>query len=128
MSTLILILLIGCKAAVFDISTAYCIMLIKPDQQHVLCLMWKLKVFINFAAAFGMASSAGIFGQIMDLLVAICKAYNIKYVLKWVDDFFVVHPPRESWSEDNFICLTSVSGVPWCHGREVRVYVLHGSR
>lgn len=60
-----------------------------------------------------MASSAGIFGQIADLLVAIYKAHGFEWILKWVDDFFVVRKAGETWSEDDFIRLTSILGVPW---------------
>ncbi|TFY54470.1 hypothetical protein EVJ58_g8847 [Rhodofomes roseus] len=58
----------GCQAATFDILAAYHITAIHPSQQHMLCMYWCGKVYIDFAAAFGMASSAGIFGSIAELL------------------------------------------------------------
>lgn len=100
-------------AAAFDIAAAYRITPTKPTQQHVLCLSWRNKVFVDRAVSFGMASSAGVFGKVADLLVAIYKATGIEKVLKWVDDFFVVRLPGESWSERDFIEITRVLGVPW---------------
>lgn len=100
-------------AAAFDISAAYRITPIRPDQQHVLCIFWRLKVYLDFAAAFGMASSAGIFGNIADMIVAIYKALGFEHLLKWVDDFFLIRLPSDTWTEDDFMLVTSVLGVPW---------------
>jgi hypothetical protein len=60
-----------------------------------------------------MASSAGIFGAVADMLVAIYKASGFPTILKWVDDFFVIRLPHEIWTEHDFISLTSHMGVPW---------------
>ena len=48
-----------------------------------------------------------------DMLVAIYRAASFHAILKWVDNFFVVHLPHQSWSENNFIDLTATFGVPW---------------
>ncbi|VDB90881.1 unnamed protein product [Peniophora sp. CBMAI 1063] len=103
----------GTMAATFDISAAYRITPIRPDQQHVLCVTWRGKVYIDRAACFGMASSSGIFGAIADMLVAIYKASGYRVVLKWVDDFVVFRLPGDSFSEEDFVHLTSALGVPW---------------
>jgi hypothetical protein len=60
-----------------------------------------------------MASSAGVFSAIADMLVAIYKASGFPTLLKWVDDFFVIHLPHEMWTENDFISVTSQLGVPW---------------
>jgi hypothetical protein len=62
---------------------------------------------------FGLSSSAGVFGTIADMLVAIYKKAGLGPLLKWVDDFFVVRLPGHSWSESDFIALTAWIGVPW---------------
>ena len=103
----------GCQAAAFDISAAYRITPVRPDQQHALCIFWKGKVYVDRAVAFGLASSAGVFGAVADLLVAIYKASGFGPLVKWVDDFFVVRLPHQSWSEEDFIRLTADLGVPW---------------
>ncbi|VDC02686.1 unnamed protein product [Peniophora sp. CBMAI 1063] len=103
----------GSMAATFDISAAYRITPIRPDQQHVLCILWRGKVYVDRAACFGMASSSGIFGAIADMLVAIYKASGFRIVLKWVDDFVVFRMPGDDFDEHDFTHLTEVLGVPW---------------
>ena len=62
---------------------------------------------------FGLASSAGVFGAIVDMLIAIYKAAGFSAVLKWVDDFFVIHLPHQTWTKQEFMDLTAYFGVPW---------------
>jgi len=62
---------------------------------------------------FGLSSSAGVFGAIADMLVALYQAAGFNTILKWVDDFFVVHQPNETWTKQDFMNLTAVLGVPW---------------
>ncbi len=110
--SLILSLPPRCTAAAFDISAAYCTTPVHPDEQHLLCVFWRGKVYVDRAVAFGLASSAGVFGSVADMFIAIYRA-NGYTVLKWVDDFFTVRLPSQSWTEDKFINLTAVLGVPW---------------
>jgi hypothetical protein len=62
---------------------------------------------------FGLASSAGVFGAIADMLVALYKAAGFSRILKWVDDFFVICLPNEDWTKQDFMALTATFGVPW---------------
>ncbi|KAI1783430.1 hypothetical protein LXA43DRAFT_840224, partial [Ganoderma leucocontextum] len=104
----------GSTAAAFDISAAYRITPVLPDQQHVLCISWKGTVYVDRAVMFGLASSAGVFGAVADMLVAIYRAHGISHVIKWVDDFFVIRLPHQTFSEAEFIAITAQLGVPWC--------------
>lgn len=62
---------------------------------------------------FGLTSSAGVFGSVADMLVAIyCKA-GFNAIQKWVDNFFVIRFPHQVWTKEDFIWLTSTVGVPW---------------
>ena len=112
-SLMILSLPPGCIAATFNISAAYYLTPIHPDQQQHLCVMWEGLIYIDQAVMFGLASSAGIFGCVADMLVAIYKAAGFHPLLKWVDDFFIVCLPNQSWSEQDFMDLTGAIGVPW---------------
>lgn len=56
---------------------------------------------------FGLASSAGVFGAIADMLVALYKAAGFSRTLKWVDNFFVIHLLNENWTEQDFMALTA---------------------
>lgn len=62
---------------------------------------------------FGLSSSAGVFGAVADMLVAIYERLGFGPIKKWVDDFLVIRLPHQSWTEEEFIGITSVIGVPW---------------
>jgi hypothetical protein len=70
-------------------------------------------VYVDWAVMFGLASSAGVFGAIANMLVALYKAAGFIRILKWVDNFFVICLPNEDWTEQDFIALTAAFGVPW---------------
>jgi len=112
-SELILSLPPGCVAAAFDISAAYRITPIHPSQQRWFCVSWRERIFLDLAVAFGMASSAGVFGSIADMLVAIYEKAGFGPLRKWVDDFFAIRLPGQSWTEQDFMDLTAALGVPW---------------
>lgn len=112
-SALILSLPKGCLAATFDISAAYRLTPIRPAQQNALCVFWKDKVYVDRAVMFGLASGAGVFGSIADMLVAIYVKSGFGPLLKWVDDFFAIKLPEGTWTEQEFIELTASIGVPW---------------
>ena len=75
--------------------------------------MWEGLIYINRAVMFSLTSSADGFGCVADMLVAIYKAAGFHPLLKWVDNFFIVHLPHQSWSEQDFIDLTGAIGMPW---------------
>ena len=105
---LILSLPPGCLAATFDISAAYRITPIRPDQQQHLCVFWRDRVYVDRAVMFGLSSSAGVFGSIGDMLVALYEKAGFSPLLKWVDDFFVIRLPDQNWTEEecyDFILL-----------------------
>ncbi|ESK84194.1 reverse transcriptase ribonuclease h [Moniliophthora roreri MCA 2997] len=109
---LILSLPPGCKAATFDISTAYCLMPICPDQQWALCIYWNGYVHIDYAVMFSLTLSAGVFGAVADMLVAVYQASEYCAILKWINNFLVIHFSDDTWSEEDFMELTGRFGVP----------------
>lgn len=110
---LILSLPPGCVAATFDISAAYRITPVQPGQQNSLCVFWRGIVYVDRALMFGLTSSAGVFGSIADMLVAIYGQAGFDLIRKWVDDFLVIRRPHQHWTEADFIALTASCGVPW---------------
>jgi hypothetical protein len=112
-AALILSLPPGAEAATFDISAAYRLTPIRPDQQHSLCIIWDGLVYVDRAVMFGLASSAGVFGSIADMLIAIYVRAGFFPIIKWVDDFLVIRLPGNAWSEEDFMNLTAQAGVPW---------------
>lgn len=103
----------GAEAATFDIRAAYRVTPIRPDQQNALCLIWRGKVYIDRAVMFGLASSAGVFGAVADMIVAISLAHGFGPMCKWVDDFLVIRLPGQRWTEADFVQTTGMLGVPW---------------
>ena len=113
-SKMILSLPQGSVAAAFDISAACRQTPVSPDQQWALCLFWDGKVYVDRAVPFGLASSAGVFGSVADMLIAIYEASGMfGPMVKWVDDFFVTRLPHQQSTEADFVSLTSKHGVPW---------------
>jgi hypothetical protein len=103
----------GCLAATFDIVAAYRITPVVAEQQSALCIAWDGMVYVDRCAPFGLRSSAGVFGSIADMLVAIYDAQGFGPIRKWVDDFLVVRLPGSTWTEADFMALTAPLGVPW---------------
>lgn len=110
---LILSLPPGCVAATFDISAAYRITPVQPCQQNSLCVCWRGIIYVDRALMFGLTSSAGVFGSIADMLIAIYGRAGFDLIRKWVDDFLVIRRPHQLWTEADFIALTASCGVPW---------------
>ena len=113
-SHLILSLPDGCKAATFDISAAYCITPIRPDQQWALIVQWEGGYYVDRALPFGLTLSAGVFGSVADVVVDLydhSKRFGL--MVKWVDDFFVIRLPHQSWTEVEFMAFSAEFGVPW---------------
>ena len=75
--------------------------------------MWQGQVYVDWAVMFGLSSSTGVFSCIADMLIAIYKAAGFHSILKWVNNFFVVHLPHQHWSEQEFMELTGAFGIPW---------------
>ncbi|PSR80887.1 hypothetical protein PHLCEN_2v6596 [Hermanssonia centrifuga] len=94
-SELIMDLPPGSLAATFDISAAYRITPVIPSQQNALCIFWRGKIYVDRAVAFGLRSSAGVFGALADMLVAIYRASGFGPLKKWVDDFLVIRLPNQ---------------------------------
>lgn len=113
MSELILSVPCDAQAAAFDITAAYRITPIAPAEQHMLCVSWRGKIYLDFAASFGMRSSCGIFGSIADMLLAIYRGSGFQLTLKWVDDFITIRLRNDTRTEADFIALTAALGVPW---------------
>jgi hypothetical protein len=103
----------GCMLASFDISSAYRLTPILPSQQNWTCVAWQDKIWVDRAVMFGMSSSAGVFGAVADMLVAIYNTAGFGPISKWVDDFLVARLPNQTWTEEDFISLTAEIGVPW---------------
>jgi len=61
---------------------------------------------------FGLSSSAGVFGSVADMLIAITEQL-VSLHCSMGNDFFVICLPDQSWTEQEFMDLTGYFGVPW---------------
>ena len=86
---------------------------VDPKQQNSLCIFWEGKVYVDRAVMFKLSSSAGVFGLITDMLVAIYQVAGFGPLTKWVDNLFVIWLPHHSWTEQEFLSLMADIGVPW---------------
>jgi hypothetical protein len=111
-SALVLLLPDGCLAATFNVSATYRTTPVAPAQQNALCILWMGLLYIDFALAFGLASSTGIFGWAADMIVVIYITLGFGPMLKWVDDVFVIRLPGQVWTKGDFHAVGDTLGVP----------------
>ena len=104
---------LGCIAATFDITAAYRLMPVHPNQQHALCIFWNGLVYVDRAVMFSLTSSTGVFGAVANMLVTIYGAANFGLIRKWVDNFLAIRLPHQTWTEKEFMDPTGYFGVPW---------------
>lgn len=111
----------GSQAATLDVSAAFRCCPIRPDQQIHFVISWNNLFYIDHNAPFGASSSGGVFGQIADAFIVICKANKITQCTKWVDDFLFLRSPIPSslphleypFSLDDIYNLSAPLGLPW---------------
>lgn len=111
---------VGTQVAVFDVDSAYRNIPIAPSEQVHFCISWGDQIYVDHCVAFGSASSAGLFGRVADVFVAIIKAQGAQQVLKWVDDIIFFRYPNNSgtpftYSYDSTLVFNTASylGLPW---------------
>jgi hypothetical protein len=80
-----------CKA---DISDAFKLLPIKPEQYHLFCIKWQDQYMFSCRLTFGSRSSPVIFDS---FATAVCwiamQKYNIKFILHLLDDFLTIDAP-----------------------------------
>jgi hypothetical protein len=86
---------------------------VSPPLQMVLCIFWLSIFYVDFALAFGLELRAGVFGSITGMLVQIYSLLRFGLMLKWVDNFFVIRLPGQTWSEEDLFTVGDWLSVPW---------------
>lgn len=82
-----------CKA---DISDAFKLIPIKPEQYHLFCIKWQDLYYFSSKLAFGSRSSPVIFDSFSKAICWIAmNKYNIKFILHLLDDFLTIDQPGE---------------------------------
>ena len=75
-----------------DIQHAFCLLPVLPTQLILLGIFWLGKFFVDTRLQFGLRSSPGIFNLFADAVCWIIQfIYNIKNIVHYSDDFFLVN-------------------------------------
>ena len=83
----------GCWMCKIDIASAYRCIPVRPEDFHLLGMIWKGKYYFDRCLPFGMCSSCAIFEWFSSAAEWIVKKYGgplIKWLIHYIDDFFLV--------------------------------------
>ena len=76
----------------FDLSNAYRIVPVHPDDQPLLGVSWQDEVYVDRSLPFGLRSAPKIFNAIADFLAWVLHRNGIQYILHYPDDFLILAP------------------------------------
>ena len=84
----------GTKMCKFDISDAFKLIPISPDQWHLFCIKWRQCYYYYSRACFGARSSPVIFDTLSQAICWIAiNEFNIQVILHLLDDFLTLDHP-----------------------------------
>ena len=78
--------------AKFDLSNAYRMIPVHPDDQPLLGVAWQGSVYMDRSMPFGLRSAPKIFNAVADFLAWVLHHNGIPYVIHYLDDFLVIAP------------------------------------
>ena len=78
--------------AKFDLSNAYRILPVHPDDQPLLGVTWQGNVYMDRSLPFGLRPAPQIFNAVADFLAWVLFCNGIQFVLHYLDDFLVIAP------------------------------------
>ena len=82
--------------AKFDLSNAYRIVPVHPEDQPLLGIYWQGAVYMDRSLPFGLRSAPKIFNAVADVLAWILHDNGLPYVLHYLDDFLLMAPAGSS--------------------------------
>ncbi len=94
----VLALGVGTYLAKFDIESAYRMVPVHPDDQPLLGMSWKGKVYFDKALPFGLRSAPKIFSAVADAMQWILEQRKVD-MLHYLDDFMVFSPSERGCGE-----------------------------
>ena len=83
----------GALMAKIDITSAYRIVPVHPDDRPLLGMKWGEKIFIDKVLLFGLRSAPKIFNAMADALEWVARSTRVQLLSHYLDDFTVVGPP-----------------------------------
>ena len=80
--------------AKIDVAHAYRNVPIHPQDRWLLGMQWEERVYIDTVLPFGLRSAPKIFCALSDALEWVLNRRQVNHVVKYIDDFLIVGPPR----------------------------------
>ena len=105
----------GAMMAKFDISSAYRIMPVHPEDRLLLGLRWRGELLVDGALPFGLRSAPKLFTALADALLWIMGSRGIVHAWHYLDDFLILGPPQSSQCRQHLetsLALCKQLGVP----------------
>lgn len=90
--------------AKFDVATAYCNIVVHPEDHYLLCMKWKGAYYVDMALSFGLRSAPFIFTFVADMVEwTLTHNHGIDFLHHYLDNFLTLGPPV--WD----VCLTNLA-------------------
>ncbi len=83
----------GTELVKIDLSNAYRIVPVHPDDQPLLGICWQGNTYVDRALPFGLRSAPKIFSAVADFLTWILHCEGVLFVIHYLDDFLIFGPP-----------------------------------
>ena len=101
-----------------DLSNAFRIIPVHPDDQHLLGMKWNGKLYIDQQLPFGLRSAPVLFNGFADALEWIMRNEGVQNLLHHLDDFLVLGPAGSGVCQGALCSMLSLCdrlGVPLAH-------------
>ena len=82
------------QMAKIDVAHAYRNIPVHPQDRWLLEMQWEERVYIDTVLPFGVRSALKIFCALSDALEWALNRQQVNHVVKYIDDFLIVGPPR----------------------------------
>ena len=77
-----------------NLKDAYRVILMHPDNQHLLAVSWNGEVYMDRSLPFSLRSEPKIFTAMADTMTWALFSRGIRFVLYYLDDFLLIGPPE----------------------------------
>ena len=105
----------GTLLAKMDIKQAYRMILVHPEDRHLLGMRWQETVFVDKTLPFGLRSAPLIFSAVADALQWMMQRNGATFVDHYIDDFITVGSPGTDECDNNIRIMhltCSEAGAP----------------
>ena len=101
-----------------DLSNAYRIAQVHPDDQSLLGISWQGSTFVDRALPFGLHSAPKIFTAVADCLAWSLCCDGVQYVIHYLDGFLIMGPlgfGEAAWAKEVVISTFNRVSAPVAH-------------